>query len=190
MLLALLSAGSQSLPLLPTSKLGPSGADSQVGGSLQWILLWGWEFLMPWQPPQVFIARSFEALFPQARTLGCEVCLYSPVVLPECHTQMWDLPVHKLPPCSVEFTSHFFACSVLQPCSPCSPACLALHPSYQSQWMFLLQLLGCRTSIQFNFCQFWLFFVFKFVVLLLVVWGGFHSWLEVPKCLFAQGFHF
>ena len=30
--LALLSAGFQSLPLLPTSKLGPSGADSQVGG--------------------------------------------------------------------------------------------------------------------------------------------------------------
>ena len=30
--LAPLSAGFQSLPLLPTSKLGPSGADSQVGG--------------------------------------------------------------------------------------------------------------------------------------------------------------
>ena len=34
-LLALLSASCQSLPLLPTSKLGPVGADSQVGGSLQ-----------------------------------------------------------------------------------------------------------------------------------------------------------
>ena len=32
MLLAPLSTGSQPLPLLPTSKLGPSGADSQVGG--------------------------------------------------------------------------------------------------------------------------------------------------------------
>ena len=30
--LALLSAGFQSLPLLPTSKLGPSDADSKVGG--------------------------------------------------------------------------------------------------------------------------------------------------------------
>ena len=30
--LAQLSAGFQSLLLLPTSKLGPSGADSQVGG--------------------------------------------------------------------------------------------------------------------------------------------------------------
>ena len=32
MLLALLSAGFQSLPALPTIKLGPLGADSQVGG--------------------------------------------------------------------------------------------------------------------------------------------------------------
>ena len=32
MQLAQLSVGFQSLPLLPTSKLGPSGADSQVGG--------------------------------------------------------------------------------------------------------------------------------------------------------------
>ena len=32
MLLVLLSASFQSLPLLPTIKLGPSGADSQVGG--------------------------------------------------------------------------------------------------------------------------------------------------------------
>ena len=45
--LARLSAGFQPLSLLPTSKLGPSGADSQVGGfvyilgpcgSLQWTL--------------------------------------------------------------------------------------------------------------------------------------------------------
>ena len=32
MAVAGLSAGFQSLPLLPTRKLGPSGADSQVGG--------------------------------------------------------------------------------------------------------------------------------------------------------------
>ena len=32
MLLALLSAGFQSFPLLPTSRLSPSGADSPVGG--------------------------------------------------------------------------------------------------------------------------------------------------------------
>ena len=84
MALAWLSAGFQSLPLLSTSKLGPSGADSRGGdfvyvlgpfGSLQQTLLWGWEFLLPPQPPQVFIARGFEALFPFAGTLGCRVCL-------------------------------------------------------------------------------------------------------------------
>ena len=32
MILALLSSGFQSLPPLPTSKLGPSGANSMVGG--------------------------------------------------------------------------------------------------------------------------------------------------------------
>ena len=54
MLLAQLSAGFQSLPLLPISEVGPCGADSWVGGfmhvlgpcgSLQQPLLWGWEFL-------------------------------------------------------------------------------------------------------------------------------------------------
>ena len=51
-----------------TCKLGPSGADSQVGGfvyilgpcgSLQQTLLWGWEFLLLPQPPQVCTARGF-----------------------------------------------------------------------------------------------------------------------------------
>ena len=50
-----LSTEPQSFTLLPTIKLGPSGADSRVGGlvhslgpcgSLQWPLLWGWEFLL------------------------------------------------------------------------------------------------------------------------------------------------
>ena len=84
MLLAGLSAGFQSLPLLPTSKLSPPGADSQVGafvyvlepwGSLQWILLWGWKFLMLPQHPQVFSVRGFGASFPWAGTLGCVVYL-------------------------------------------------------------------------------------------------------------------
>ena len=79
-----LSASFQSCPPLPTSKLGPSGADSWVGGfayilgpcvSLQWTLLWGWDFLLPPQPPHIFSVRGFEALFPHAVTLGCVVFL-------------------------------------------------------------------------------------------------------------------
>ena len=63
MLLAWLSAHFQSFPPLPTSKLGPPGADSRVGGfvyilgpcgSLQRTLLRGWKFLQPLHPPQVF----------------------------------------------------------------------------------------------------------------------------------------
>ena len=84
MLLAQPSAGFQSLPLLPTSKLGPSGAYSWVGGfayileprgSLQQTLLWGWEFLLAPQPPQGFWVRGFEALFPGAGALGGTICL-------------------------------------------------------------------------------------------------------------------
>ena len=74
MVLALLSSGFQSLPLLPTIKLSPFGADSQVGGllhalgpcgSLQQALLWGWEFLLlsP-QPLQVFSVRVLRLYFP------------------------------------------------------------------------------------------------------------------------------
>ena len=76
--------GFQSLLPLPTSKLGPSGADSQVGsfmyilgpcGSLQQAVLQGWEFLPPPQVPQVFTVKGIEAFFPCAGTLGCTVCL-------------------------------------------------------------------------------------------------------------------
>ena len=76
---------------LQTSRLGPPGADSQVCGfvwirgpcwSLQWTLLWGWEFLLPPQPPQIFTARGFEALFFHAGPLGCAVCLTPQLFLP------------------------------------------------------------------------------------------------------------
>ena len=51
-------------------------------GSLQWTLLWGWEFLPPPQPPQIFSVRGFEALFPHAGTLGYVVCLTPQLFLP------------------------------------------------------------------------------------------------------------
>ena len=102
------SAGSQSLPLLPTSKLGPSGVDSQVGGfvyilgrhePLQWTLLWGWEFLPLLQPSKVFTVKGFEALFP-----ALEPWVAWSVSLPSCSswficTQMQDHPVLQLLPC-------------------------------------------------------------------------------------------
>ena len=75
MVSAPLSAGLQSLPLLPTIKLGPSGAGSRVGGlvhavgpcgSLQQPLLGGWEsLLLPPQPPRGFSIRGLRLYFPE-----------------------------------------------------------------------------------------------------------------------------
>ena len=108
MVLAPLSAGFQSLPPLPTSKVGLSGADSWVGGfvyvlgccgSLQWTLLWGWKFLLllP-QPPQVFSISGLRLYFP-----ALEPWVAQSVSLPNCSsrficTRMWDLLLHNLPP--------------------------------------------------------------------------------------------
>ena len=103
MLLARLLAGFQSLTSLLTSKLGPSVANSQVGGFvyilgpcgfLQWTLLWGWEFLLLPQSLQVFTAWGFKASFSHAGTLGFTV-----VSLPSCSSQfirmlMWTTSHH------------------------------------------------------------------------------------------------
>ena len=85
-----LSAGFQSLPLLPTIKLGPSGAGSRVGGlvhalgpcgSLQGPLLWGWEFLLlPPQPPWVFSLRGLRLYF-----IGLEPWVIWSASLPAVH---------------------------------------------------------------------------------------------------------
>ena len=131
----------QSLPPLPASKLGPPGADSGVGGfvyilgphgSLQWTLLWGWEFLLLPQPPQVFTARGLRLYFP---ALGPWVA--QSVSFPSCfsrfiHTQMWDHSGCELLPHPLSLPATPFSVSPL----PYSAACL--HPSYQSEWMFLL----------------------------------------------------
>ena len=92
MVLAPLSAGFQSLPLLPTIKLGPSGAGSPVGGlvhalgpcgSLQRPLLCGWEsLLLPPQPPRALSIRGLRLYFPCAGALGCVVCFAPPPFLP------------------------------------------------------------------------------------------------------------
>ena len=55
-------------------KLGPCGADSQVGGFVYVLGPCG-EFLLPPQSSQVFSVRGFVALFSLTGTLGCMVCL-------------------------------------------------------------------------------------------------------------------
>ena len=70
-----LSTGFQSYTLLPTIKLGPSGAGSRVGGlvqtpgprgSLQRTTPQGWEsLLLPPQPPRAFPIRGLRIYFPE-----------------------------------------------------------------------------------------------------------------------------
>ena len=130
-------------PLLPTSKLGPSGADSLVcgcvyllgsSGSLQWALLWCWEFLLLLHFPQIFTARGFKALFPHAGTLGCTVCLtlqlFHPVYL---HTNVGPPgpPATASPSWSSNHCLAAWLCFL-------STLAACLLSSYWSEWMFLL----------------------------------------------------
>ena len=90
MVLALLSACFQSLTPLPTSKLGPSGADSRVSGFVHSRTLWVSPMNCPVMlgvspaaastPTSVF-NQWFEVLFPRAGALGCASCLTPQVFL-------------------------------------------------------------------------------------------------------------
>ena len=163
MALAPLSAGFQSLPPLPTIKLGPFSADSRVGGlvhalgpcrSLQRTLsceagsfsccclnppggfhseVWG--FISPrWSPGWHSLLRS--PAVPAGLSVGecgaeesAGCSLVCPV--PQSTTSL-GLPAAALPWVLSTLAAH-------------------LHPSYQPRWMFLLYLLGCWTSMQFDF---------------------------------------
>ena len=125
--LALLSDSFQSLPLLPTSKLGPSGADSWVGGLVDIPDPVGLSSDLSCE------AVSFSCLLNPNRTFQSEVLrLYFPILklwvmwsvwLLSCPsrficTQMWDHPVCNPPPHQV--------CQ-LWPCHASSaPGCLSL----------------------------------------------------------------
>ena len=108
MALAPLSASFQSLPPLPTIKLGPSGAASPGG----WVcvhsrMLW----VSPTNSPVrlgVFHAATstptgvfngwFEALFPHTGTLGCAVCHLVHQLLPRQPAAALPTPLHNPPP--------------------------------------------------------------------------------------------
>ena len=97
-------------------------------------------------PTGVFNQR-FEALFPCTGTLGCGAV---------CHL-VNQLLFQLCPPRST-------ICRLTG-----SASCLALSPlcpSYQSGDCFFFISLGVGLPYSLIFCQFWLFFVFKFVVLL------------------------
>ena len=135
--------------------------------TLQQTLLWGWEFLPPPQPPQVFLVRGFEVLVPHSGTLGCLVCLAPKLfLLVYLHRNVGQ----PTPP-----ASHSLICPVLQtlPCHGSSPPSLLVSASPTGlDECFFINYLVVGLPYSSIFWQFWLFFLFKLVVPLSVMWGS------------------
>ena len=133
---------------------------------------------------QVFSVRDFEALFPWAGTLGCVVCLTPQLFLVYLHADMGlpSTPAATSPALVLR----------LQLCLVSSPPRLPVSaPPTRLDECFFFNSLFVVLLYCLIFWQLWLFFVFKFVVvLLLVVWGGKlylpmpPSWQEVPCSIF------
>ena len=116
------------------------------------------------QPPQVFSVRGFEALFPCTGTLGCTVCL-----APSCSSQFINMQI--------------WDCLLLQslPSRTSSPPQLPFSaPPISLDECFLFNSLVFRLPYCLIFWQVWLFFVFKFVVILLLFVGGSKAYLTMP----------
>ena len=108
-------------------------------------------------------------------------------------TETWVVRSVSLPSCSSQFIStqmwdHQLCQPLPHPPGPPATAlprilsALAAHlyASYWSGWMFLLYLLGYWTSIQFDLLSVLVAFVFKFVVILLLVVRGGTVYLPTP----------
>ena len=154
--------GFQSLLPLPTSKLGPSGADSWVD-----------RFLNILGQDPVGLSNKLSC---EARSFSCHcnphrfLRLYFPMLeswvvwsvsLPRCsssfiHMQIWDYLVCQPPPCHMS-----------------SPPQLPISaPPTSLNECFFINSLVVGLPYSLIFWQFCLFFVFKFVILLLDVRGG------------------
>ena len=160
--LAPLSAGFQSLPPLPTSKLGPSGADSQVGGLCTFwdpvglsneLSCEAGSFSSTSTPTDVFSQR-FEALFPCAGTLGCTVCLAPHLfLLVYLHADVEPpgLPAASLPALALQPAALLQVLSVRLPVST---------PPTRLGECFFFNSLVVRLIYSSIFWQFWLVFCF------------------------------
>ena len=129
---------------------------------------------------RVFSVRGFEALFLCAGTLG-----YAVGVAPQLFLPVY-LHASVGPPTLPAATSPALVLFLL-PCHESSSPRLAISaPPTILKECFFFHCLVVRFPYSSIFWQFWLYFVFKFVDLLLVVQGGTMylpmppSWLEVP----------
>ena len=160
MSLAPLSASFQSLPQLPTIKLGPSGADFRVDGlvyilapcwSLQGTLLWRWEFLsLTGVFSQVwgFISPLWN---PELRGLSRSLVVPPSLSARECGT--------------TQSAIHHLASSASCSLAPVFSTQLPLSaPTTDLDECFFFKSLVVGLPYSLIFCQFWMFFVFKFVV--------------------------
>ena len=162
MLLAWLLASFQSIPPLPTSKLGPSGADSEVGGLVHVLgTLWispanspvrlGVSPAAASTPTGVFSQR-FEALFPHAGALGCAVCFVPPPFIPVylCvnvgsqglpATTLWGLPAAAWPTPFHNLPSRWVR-QLLPCCVSSLPGCPSLPLLPQANWALVVLIPG------------------------------------------------
>ena len=91
------------------------------------------------------------------------------VSLPSCsswfiYMQMWDYPVHQPPPC----------------CESSLPQLPISAPPTSTDECFFFNSLVIRLPYSLIFWQFWLFFVFKFVVVLFLVVQAVKVYLPTP----------
>ena len=154
MALAPLSAGFQSLPLLPTIKLGPSGAASWVGEFVfvpgePRTLLWVWEFLtlLPQPLPRGFQSEVWGYYFPllelwvaQCVTWSTSCCLAGQLQLCPPHSTIRHLAG---------------SATRLIAASPLCPAAHLRPSTSLDEWFFFISLV---VGFPYNsiFCQFWL----------------------------------
>ena len=113
------------------------------------------------QPPQVFSVRGFEALFSSAGALGCVVCLAPQLFLPiYLHSNVGPLaPPAAISPGASSATLPGVLSVKLSVCAP---------PTGLDECVFFNSLV---VGLPYSsiVCQLWLGFVFKFVVVLLLV---------------------
>ena len=131
-------------------------------GSLQRTLLWGWKFLLPPQPPQVFTAGGFEAFFSCAGILGCVVCLTPQLFL------LVYLHVKVGPPSLPDATLPTLVCCL----SLCSLHPICSSPLLLPVWMNVFSLtpwLSDLCTVRFSYsCGYFLFL--NLLLSVLVVW--------------------